>query len=188
MENKHEEINERMRSIEQIKDSSEPIASTSNADTTEVIREIKDQESRRQNIILHNIPESNADDGSERVKHDKEQARELAKICKESWKKDDILSAIRLGKKQNDNKPRPLLIKMINEDKKKALFKNLKLLQTAPEKYRNVSVQNDLTTKQREEDKKLRDEAKKLENESSGNEKFKVRGPPWARRIVKTRN
>ncbi len=65
------------------------------------------------------------------------------------------------------------------------LFKNLNLLQNAPDKYQKMSVKNDLTEKQRKREKELREEAKKKENEASGEASFRVRGPPWARKIVK---
>ena len=49
-----------------------------------------------------------------------------------------------------------------------------------------MSIQNDLTKKQRVKEKKLREEAKKMETESLGEDKYRVAGPPRARRIVKT--
>ncbi len=96
-----------------------------------------------------------------------------------------MVRAIRLGKKPDADKPCPLLIEVSNKEKKKALFKNLSKLQGAPQKYRSISVQNDLTPKQREQEKLLREQAKKKEEEASGEIKFKVRGPPWDRMIVK---
>ena len=141
---------------------------------------------RKNNIIVYNVPESNSEDGAERSKQDREVIRELAKICKENWKKEDIVSAIRLGKRNANGRSRPLQIKLNSEEKKKALFKNLVHLKNAPDKFRNMSIQNDLTKKQRVKEKKLREEAKKMETESLGEDKYRVAGPPWARRIVKT--
>ncbi len=164
-----------------------PQASTSsgNGNTMEdVIKEMKDQEDRKRNIIFFNIPESKAKDMNERTKHDKEEVKEITKICNATIKKDDMLKAKRLGKKSED-KPRPLLIEVSNDEKKSVLFKNLSKLQNAPDKYKAVSVQNDLTQKQRAQEKILREEAKKKEQEASGEAKFKVRGPPWDRKIVK---
>ena len=149
----------------------------------EVIKEIKDQEERKPNILVFNVPESNSSDSADSTKHDKEEVKQLAKQCKVPISKDEMISARRLGKKGSN--PRPLLIQFANDEKKKMLFKNLKLLQNAPDKYRKMSVKNDLTEKQRKREKELREEAKKMENESSGESSFKVRGPPWARKIVK---
>ncbi len=47
-------------------------------------------------------------------------------------------------------------------------------------------MQHDLTKKLREDEKKLREEAKKMESEdTSGEYDYRIRGPPWARRIAK---
>ncbi len=173
---------------ENTQDSENPGPSTSSGGGNtmdQVIKEMKDQDDRKNNIIFFNIAESKSKDMNERTKHDKEEVKEITKICSATIKKDDMLRAIRLGKKPNEDKPRPLLIEVSSDDKKKALFKNLSKLQNAPEKYQAVSVQNDLTKKQREQEKNLREEAKKKEEEASGEAKFKVRGPPWDRKIVK---
>jgi hypothetical protein len=54
------------------------------------------------------------------------------------------------------------------------------------QKYENVSVSNDLTQTEREMEKKLWSEAKRQQiSDVSGDYMYKVRGPPWARRIVK---
>ena len=165
-----------------------PTTSSGEGNTMDVIKEMKDQEDRKRNIIFFNLPESTSSDQNDRTKHDKEEVKEITKICNATIKKDEMIRAIRLGKKPIGNKHRPLLIELSgnsSDEKKKALFKNLSKLQNAPEKYQAVSVQNDLTQKQREQEKLMREEAKKKEEEASGEVKFKVRGPPWDRRIVK---
>ncbi len=151
----------------------------------EVIKEIKDQEERKLNVIIFNLAEVPGQDNQEQIKHDKEEVKEVGKICQANIKKDDITKAKRLGKKNNGGKPRPLLITINNEEKKTALFTNLKKLQSAPEKYKKISVQHDLTPKQRADEKALREEAKKMQAEMSGEGRFLVRGPPWARKIIK---
>ena len=143
----------------------------------ELIKEIKDQEERKLNALLFNLPESKADNDVDRTKHDKDEVKQLAKHCK----------VVRLGKK-HENKPRPLLIQISSDDKKRMLFKNLRMLQEAPDKFKQVSVKHDLTEKQRKREKELREEAKKKEADTSGEATFKVRGPPWARKIVKVEN
>ncbi len=162
----------------------QPGTSFGSGNTMDVIKEMKDQEDRKRNIIFWNIPEPKAKDMNEKIKHDKEEVKEITKICNATIKKDDMVKVKRLGKKSED-KPRPLLIEVSSDDKKAALFKNLSKLQDAPDKYRSVSVRNDLTKRQREQEKNLREEAKKKEEEASGEAQFKVRGPPWDRKIVK---
>ncbi len=98
----------------------------------EVIKEIKDQEERMLNALLFNVPEDKASNEADRIKHDKEEVKHLAKHCKVNISKDEITKVVRLGKKQ-DNKPRPLLIQISTPEKKRMLFKNLRLLQEAPQ-------------------------------------------------------
>ena len=72
----------------------------------------------------------------------------------------DINEVIRLGKKTQDGKPRPMKVIMKNPERKVRLFKKLWKLRDATESYRGLSIQNDLTKKEREEEKKLLDEAR----------------------------
>ena len=153
--------------------------------TSEVVKEIKDQESRKCNIILHNVQEKQSDNEDERNKHDREQLKELGKVCKQTIKKEDVVMMRRLGKR-NPNKPRPILVEFRDEEKKSGLMSNLVNLSKAPDALRKISVQHDLTKKQRDEEKLLREEAKKMEAEDdSGEFDYRIRGPPWARQIKK---
>ncbi len=77
---------------------------------------------------------------------------------------------------------RPILIVLDDAGKKGQLFKNAKNLPTI-QKFSQVIISNDLTKQQRLEDTTLRNTAKNLT--SVKGEKHVVRGPPWARRIVK---
>ena len=113
-----EKLNMRVNTMEQKQDD-KPNPGMSQSDPVEVIKEIKEQEMRKNNIIVYNVPESNSEDGAERSKQDREVIRELAKICKENWKKEDVVSAIRLGKRHANGRSRPLLIKLNSEEKKK---------------------------------------------------------------------
>ena len=72
------------------------------------------------------------------------------------------------------------------DKKKHGLMSNLVNLSNASEGLRKISVRHDLTKKQRDEEKKLREEAKKMEAEDkSGEFDYRIRGPPWERRIAK---
>ena len=54
------------------------------------------------------------------------------------------------------------------------------------QKYQGINVSNDLTKTERGNEKRLWEEAKKMnENDASGDFTYKVRGPPWARKLVK---
>ncbi len=181
-------LDDRVKKLEEAKAGSSGTGEQKKAGETstgEVVKEIQDQESRKCNIIMHNVQEKQSDNADERTKHDREQLKEFGKACKENIKKEDIVSMKRLGK-LNANNPRPLLVEFKDEEKKRALMKNLVNLSKAPEPMRRISVQHDLTRKQREEEKKMREQAKKMESEDeSGEYNYRIRGPPWAREIRK---
>ncbi len=187
IENKVDILERKVSSIQEKTQNAQPSTSGSSSqeNASDVIKEIKQQEDRKRNMIFFNVPESKSSDVNDRIKHDKEEVKELSRICQATIKKDDMVRAKRLGKKPTTGMPRPLLIEVSSEDKKTALFRNLNKLQRAPEKYKSVSVQNDLTPKQRDQEKILREQAKKKEEDASGEAKFRVRGPPWDRKIIR---
>ncbi len=74
---------------------------------------------------------------------------------------------------------------MKNPERKVRLFKKLWKLRDATESYRGLSIQNDLTKKRKGGGKKVLDEARANEALDGGKTRFRVRGPPWARRIVR---
>ena len=96
----------------------------------------------------------------------------------------EVQKAIRLGKKRDDGSQRPLLIALEKPEKKSLIFKNTAKLKNTV--YKDISLANDLTKLQREQNKKLREEAKeKNASESTGKYLYKVVGPPWARKVAK---
>ena len=88
----------------------------------------------------------------------------------------DNADVIRLGRKpEGEGKPRPLKVLMKNSEKNPQLFKNLWKLRDADAKFNCL------------DETKLVDEAKAKEASMGGNSRYRVRGPPWARRVVKLR-
>ena len=152
--------------------------------------ELKQRESRVNNMIIFKLPEPETNLKAERAKLDK---TAVIGICSavdvEDIEEENIVSTVRLGKKKEDGTARPLLVRLDSSDTKKNLFTNLGKLKEN-ETYKDVSVNHDLTKKQREEYKKLVAEALKKEGEApSENIRYRVRGPPWAwhiRKVVAT--
>ena len=105
--------------------------------------------------------------------------------CKiQTSEENKILKLTRIGKSDKDKLKRPMLATFESIATKKQLFKNIRLL-GANEELRNVSISNDLTRTEREQEAALRAEAKRLNDEASGDCQYRVRGPPWARKVVK---
>lgn len=152
------------------------------ARATEVMKEIKEREERMNNAIFFKVKESKAANADERMKDDKEIMKEIGKVCQESIKKEDIIKAIRIGKKSEQ--PRPLKVTFKDHDKKRRLFRNLNKLRDGPDHLKAINGTHDLTQSQRKAEKALQEEAKELEKQS-GEHRYRVRGPTWARKIVK---
>ena len=83
--------------------------------------------------------------------------------------------------KLNEEKDRPLLITLKEEEKKRQLFQNLNKIRDAGEPFSKVIITHDLTKKQKDELKQLVEQAKEKEKEDkSGEYMYRVRGPPWS--------
>lgn len=178
-----EEVNELRESVKKLEENPGP----SCINTDDVIQEVREQEERRNNLVLFNVEESKSHDTGDRIKHDKEEVKEIARICNVSIRRDEVLKAVRLGKKGENS--RPLVVKLSSEDKKRDMLKNADKLGRS--KYKKVGLQQDLTPKQKEKEKELKEEAdaksRDLPKEESGEYKYGVRGPPWARKVQKVK-
>ncbi|VDI66055.1 Hypothetical predicted protein [Mytilus galloprovincialis] len=100
-----------------------------------------------------------------------------------------IKNVVRIGKREeNAEKPRPMKVTLENVDIKKKLMKNLTKLKAVDKesKFGNISVTHDMTKTEREQNKaKLTEAKQKNENDKSGKHLYIVRGPPWARKIIR---
>ncbi|XP_069109401.1 uncharacterized protein MCAP_0864-like [Argopecten irradians] len=164
--------------------------------TQEVLSELEDRKKRENNIICFGIEEQTSNEGSERKRKDEKTIRDILSACKLNKELlDSITKVVRLGKikkpesnaKENeDAKPRPILVSFGSIEDKKLFFKNIRELQTTKE-YKSVRISNDLTKTERENEAKLRDDANRMNTEKSQSGKyvFRVRGPPWDRKIVR---
>ena len=140
-------------------------------------------EKRKNNIVCFNISEPS----SQLKTENKEQDRKyINKFFSEALQIDipgKIEDTIRLGKKSDYyEKPRPLLVKLVDNDSKSQIFKKLKSKKHI-EECEKVVIKNDLTKKEQEEEKKLYEEAKRRTT-SSSDFLYKVRGLPGMRKIV----
>ena len=148
------------------------------------VSEVREREERKANLLLFNAPEPDTSRRDEREKQDSSTFIEVAKAVGVTINVKDVKAATRLGKKREDQSARPLLIKLDNPAKKGPLFKNHSKLSAT--KFKDISMANDLTKIQREQNKILRDEDKKLEEEDkTGKYLYRVVGPPWDRRVTK---
>ncbi|KAK3104618.1 hypothetical protein FSP39_006297 [Pinctada imbricata] len=151
-----------------------------------VFSEINERKQRENNIVIHGIEEAVSENASERVKHDKERIMEILNTCIGKTDDKQVVKVKRLGKYKPENPKRPLLATLPDTDTKKMLFQNIRKLATEGEKYKDVRISNDFTQAERDQERKLVSEMKELQK-NSGEFLYRIRGPPWARRIVKLR-
>ena len=147
-----------------------------------ISKEMKEKAEKKNNIIVHNKEEQITNDVNERNALDKE---ELMNVIKDTLKvrinQEDIIKITRLGAKMSDKK-RPILLCLKEYSTKEKIFANLPRLK--PSIHNHLSFNHDMTLRERDEFKKLIEEAKRKEAESMGKIKYRVRGPPWNRKIV----
>lgn len=151
----------------------------------EQLAEEKDKEGRKNNIIVHKMPESKATDHNCQKKEDMDFLLALLKeALKVEYETGDVKRISRLGRSSDTN--RPLLVEFSTSTVKNTVMESLGKLRGAEDKYKGLSIVHDRTKKEREELKKLVQEAKdKQEQDKSGEWIYRVRGSSSAMRIVK---
>ena len=135
------------------------------------------------------MDESTSTNKEERNVHEKNLVQSIFRACELDLEKEEITLVKRIGKydPKVENNKRPILVAFNEIQTKKTLFKNIaKLRDSKKYKGKKITVSNDLTKEERENEHKLWELAKDIQaQDESGEYKYKVRGPPWARKIVK---
>ena len=128
----------------------------------EFYKEKQDKDSRKLNIIVHGLKESEKKEAVDRKQDDIILLNEVFEEI--GVKSVNVKSAIRLGKV--DNKKHRLLkvVLDVKKDKHDILSNASKLRNN--DRFSKVYISPDLTAKEREEDKKLRAELEKIREES----------------------
>ena len=148
--------------------------------TTSVFEEMRERDSRRCNIIIHNLAEPSADvvDKNERIKRDKISVQELCAVVGADINVEEAARfARRLGPINRDDEspgPRPLLIGFKTESERDLILEKTPVLADKAEPWSNVNVIMDLTKCQRREEKEMRDNATKKNEELSEEDSKKL--------------
>ena len=165
-----------------------PVINEGNEDTaviSTVLDDLNERKARENNIIIYDSQELKSKSKDNRKAH----ATEIVKQIFTEWDievdDDNLTKVVRIGKFDSNKKKRPILVTINSSDKKKEWFKNIsKLRESENEIVNELKLSNDLTKEDRKNELKLYQEAKDL---SAMNDKYKVKGQPWARRIVKVK-
>ena len=156
----------------------------------EMKTEMREQEERSENVVVYGLKEAAEGENSKEV--DGTKFREMAKEVGVELEEGEMEVRFRAGKKKDEEgaKPRPLIVKIRNEEKRDRLRKNARLLARS-DIWRTVFISEDLTWQQREEARKqereLREEADRKTEEArkEGKQgKFRVVGPRGRRKVV----
>lgn len=151
---------------------------------SEVVKEMEERKLRENNIVIFGAQEKDSRVSQERTQHDLDYVNQILVTCGIEAAESKIKSIRRLGQYDANRRKRPIHIVFTEGEVKIKLFRNIGSLKSNP-LYNNMSITNDLTKKQREQEQKLLTEAKNLTEAGRG--LFKVRGPPWARKIIQVK-
>jgi hypothetical protein len=152
-----------------------------------------DRLSRKNNIIVYNVPESMATSFADKISDDRKFCDSLmTRGLKIGYEESDVNKTIRLGKKNEDGtgKVRPLLVELNNGHVKNLVMENVARLALAKEEFKGIIISHDMTKKEREQCKEMVAEAKMREQNDnafgqSGEWVYRVRGPPGLMKILK---
>ena len=149
------------------------------------VKEMTDRDRRKKNFIVHGLPEAE-NKGKEKIEERKKKDKEeIERIIREKLGIQDpcVIDVLRLGKVK-PNVPRPLKIVLRGYDKKQEIFKNLGKLKGTD--HKSLAFRDDMTALEREHQNRLVKEAQEREKkDESGRWIYRVRGPPWDKKIVK---
>lgn len=122
--------------------------------------EDKEIETRKNNLVLYNIPERQSEKHEERLQADKDF---IVTMCDDvagiQVVESNILKCTRLGA-FTANRTRPILITMPNESIKNDIIRMGRDLGRSGARYNRIGIAHDYTPRQRDENRKLLEEAK----------------------------
>ena len=134
--------------------------------------EKRSRDQKALNICVFNIPESDAESVEDQYKDDVTKFQNILSN-KVPIRKDDVKAFFRIGKERNSSKPRPIVIKLSNEDIRLKLLKLRNLQYNDDSQDYNIYINPDRTKKEQEIYRKLLSELK--ERRSKGEENIAIR-------------
>lgn len=122
---------------------------------SEILSELREQESRRCNLILFGAEESNTNstDSDGTRKHDEELVSNIKSIVKLPHAK--IRSTFRLGMRKPNGYPRPIKVVFDSTSERDSFLRAAPSLTNAHGKFRKIFIKPDLTPAEQEADRKL---------------------------------
>ncbi len=123
--------------------------------------EKEEKERKNYNLIIHNLPEDRRLSQREQNEKDRENCRKIIDELGLHVEEEEIVETARLGwireEEDEHTRPRVILVKMTEAQKKWKIIKNTKRLrESRNEEYKSVFIGPDLTVKERKAEKELR--------------------------------
>ncbi len=153
-----------------------------------VMEELREREVRRRNVVLYRIPEHENEGakGVERIEWDRRSFLNVCTALKVAIQDDDVRFCRRVGEKGT---ARPMIVGLYSEESKFQLLKMAKNLDKTA--FKDITISNDLTKKQREEEVGMQQEATRLNGELTDEERAKnlqwaVVGAKGEKRLIRT--
>ena len=156
-----------------------------------VFRELRERESRKNNLVIHKVPELVGDSVTtrDRREHDVRRVLEVFEFLDCIVPREDIKFIYRPGDKIDSAWPRPVILSLKDPGARHYLLNNASKL--ANSAFSSISVVPDLTPQQRNEEEGLRKEATKrnaeLDSEEAGNWEWVTVGLRGQKRLIKRR-
>jgi hypothetical protein len=149
-----------------------------------VSAEMRERSEIKNNLIIRKLQEPDTNVKVQRETADKDSLVDMFHgTLGIAVAKENIVKVIRLGRVREDKSARPLLVSLSAESLKDEVFRNVRKLQGT--NYSSVSIAHDQTKLEREADQKLIREAQKDNQSKSGNWGYRVKGPPWDRKVIR---
>ena len=187
VESRFDDIQTELNTIKEKLDKIEP-NSGATAQPEDVMKRmctnINERLNRQKNILIFNLPEEFKREEVQVT--DDELIKDFLKLT--TGKENMETNNKRLGRKAtgegNDVRHRPIMISFKKEEEKQAVMSNLRKLKNATKPLDKISVRNDMSKEEREEERKLREDVKRR-NEASldPNSIWILKGPPWDRKV-----
>ena len=137
----------------------------------EYMEEKEEKEKRKLNIIICNLPESQAESSEERKIDDQERVRDLV-VKISNVQRSEVNNPVRLGKIQIGKNAKPRLLRMVVKtmEAKKKIMQNVSELGKHVMKGENrIYINNDTTKKEREQIKSLKAELNQRRSDGETN-------------------
>ena len=144
----------------------------------EVRLDFMEKEERSTNLVIYGLKESEKAGTKERVKEDEENVKKIVEALEIQIEEDEVEVKFRAGKKREDGKPRPLIVKFKEEEKKERVLGEARKLNRKND-WKSVFLATDLTQKQREEDRKKEEERKKEAEEKNAKAQAEGKQGKW---------